>query len=119
MKRKMTLTEDLDVDGGLSLLAAAARHTLVGAGVVQGGAVEGEGGRGLVGPGYRDVRAVRLDLLPRRRKPVDLLRTCHNYQRDKDRHTHAWTHTYVHHLVQICSALQLAMRELAAKACEH
>lgn len=54
-KKKEALTKDLHVDGGLWLTAIlACNHTLVNAGVVDVGIIDGEGGGGIIIPHHWD-----------------------------------------------------------------
>lgn len=68
------LTENLDVDGGLGVaLLGAADHTLVDAGVVDVGVVDGERGRGVIVAHHRDALLARAQPLPVRGEPRDVL----------------------------------------------
>lgn len=80
-QRGTVLTEDLHLDGGLSLLVAVLRHTLVDAGVVHGGVVDGEGGGGFVAAAHENVLPVGEDLLPAGSVPVDVFGIAHHWKR--------------------------------------
>lgn len=66
------------MDRGLGLLVAVLCHTLVDAGVVHSGVVDGEERGGLVAAAHEDVRPVGEDLLPAGRVPVDVFGISHH-----------------------------------------